>query len=297
VDVGRELAALATRQDGVVSLEQLRALGLDKHWARNRLAAGWLHRIHRGVYALGHTTLSVRARYIAALLAGGPDAALSHRSAGALWDLCPAPTRIAITIPHGRKTAAGLEVHRSRLQFSADFTRRHGIRVTTVARTLLDLAGILTSLRLSRAIDRAERQDLFDLNAIEALLLRAPNRKGAKALRQAIAAYRPRRTRRELEDRFLDLIQAARLPDPNTNVLLQGDTQVHEVDSYFPGTMLVVELDSFAFHRTRLDHEKDAAKTADLELAGYRVVRLTWDEVTRHDRRTTHRLRRLLSDT
>jgi very-short-patch-repair endonuclease len=183
------------------------------------------------------------------------------------------------------------------MQYPADFTRHHGIRVTSVARTLLDLAGILTLLWLTRVIDRAERQDLFDLNAIEALLLRAPNRKGAKALRQAITAYRPRNTRRELEDRFLDLIQAARLPSPNTNVLLQGDTQVQEVDAHFPGTTLVVELDSFAFHRTRLDHERDAGKSADLELAGYRVVRLTWDEVARPETRSTRRLGRLLSDT
>ena len=188
-------------------------------------------------------------------------------------------------------------MHRSRALTPADRDSVDGIPVTSVARTLLDLAGVVTPLQLVRVVDRAERLDLFDLTAVEQVLLRANGRRGAGTLREAIATWRPRTTRSELEDRFLDLVQLAHLPSPRTNVLVQGANYVHEVDAYWPSHDLVVELDSFAFHRTRRDLERDAAKEADLELAGYRVVRVTWAEVTRHDARTTRRLRLLLSDT
>jgi very-short-patch-repair endonuclease len=179
----------------------------------------------------------------------------------------------------------------------ADYGRVDGIRVSSVRRTLLDLAEVLTPIRLAHAVDRAERLDLFDLIAVEELLVRANGRRAAGALRRAIADWRPRNTRSELEDRFLDLVRTRHLPRPRTNVLLQGDTYTHEVDAYRPSHDLVVELDSFAYHRTRRDLERDAARDTDLELAGYRVVRLTWDEVTRHQVRATRRLRLLLSDT
>ena len=178
-----------------------------------------------------------------------------------------------------------------------DYDERDGIPVTSLARTLLDLAPILTQRRLIQAIDRAERQELFDLNAIEEVLIRAPSRKGAGALRRAIAAYKPRNTRKEFEYRFLDLIETSSLPSPNTNVLVHGATDVHEVDAFWPAHNLVVELDSFAFHRTRLDHERDANKTSDLELAGHRVVRLAWSDVTVRARQTLRRLHGLVSDT
>jgi very-short-patch-repair endonuclease len=120
---------------------------------------------------------------------------------------------------------------------------------------------------------------------------------GAKALREAISDWRPRRTRSELEDRFQALLDASALRSAFFNVLLEGENDVHEVDAVWPACRLVIQLDGFAYHRTRRDRERDAATDADLELVGYRVVRLTWSEVTTHRVRTTRRLRLLISDT
>jgi very-short-patch-repair endonuclease len=291
------LASIAGRQHGVVSAAQLRALGVDKFWVQRQVTAGWLHPLQLGVYAVGHASVSLRGCYMAAVLACGADAALSHRSAGHLWGLRRASGPIAVTVPRGRAGMGGLEIHRSRRQAPEEFDRVDGIRVTSVARTLLDLATVLRPPELARAIDRAERLELFDLAAIERLLIRARGRSGAAALRQAINGWRPRHTRSELEDRFSELLQATSLPSPILNVLVQGDQHIHEVDAFWSADRLAVQLDGFAYHRTRRDRERDAATDADLELVGYRVVRLTWNEVATHRVRTTRRLGLLISDT
>jgi very-short-patch-repair endonuclease len=175
-----------------------------------------------------------------------------------------------------------------------DFTTLDRLRVTTVARTLLDLAAVVPERDLARALDRAERLRLFDLQAVNHLLARARGRGGAAALRRAVAGWQPRHTRSELEDRFQELLQATTLTIPGYNVLLDGETSTHEVDAFWPSRRLVVQLDGFAYHRTRRDRERDATTDADLELAGYRVLRLTWDDVVAHPTRTTRRLSRLL---
>ena len=290
------IGRLAERQHGVVSNAQLRAIGLNREAVRHRVGRGYLHPVHHGVFAVGHRAVTLHGRYMAAVLAGGPHAALSHRSAADLWELRIGSGRISITVPHPRAALPKtLRVHRSRMLLPADVTELHGIRVTTVARTLLDLAGVASTRELARAIDTAERRDLFDLTAVDDLLARARGRRGTSGLRQAVAAWRPRWTRSELEDRFLALVDEASLPEPQHNVLLQGEVAQHEVDALWPEPGLVVELDSFAYHRTRRDRERDAATDADLELAGYRVMRLTWDEATTHADRTLRRLRRLMA--
>jgi very-short-patch-repair endonuclease len=293
--VGKAVARLAEHQHGVVSTDQLRSLGLDASAVYRLSAAGWLHSLHRGVYAVGHVKLTVGGRYMAAVLACGSDAALSHRSAADLWNLRRSRGQIEVTVPRGRAGASGLRVHRCRSSSPADFTSIEGIRVTSVARTLLDVAAVLRPKDLEFAIDRAERSELFDLAAIDDVLTRARGRKGAKALRRAVASYRPTRTRSELERRFEDLIRSSNLPLPQFNVLLEGHQYTHEVDAHWPAHKLVVELDGFEFHRTRRDREKDASKDADLELAGLRVMRLTWDQVTLEARSTTRRLQALVS--
>jgi very-short-patch-repair endonuclease len=188
-------------------------------------------------------------------------------------------------------------VHTSRIFVADDFASLDGIPVTSVARTLLDIAAVVTPVTLARAVDRAERLDLFDLAAVDAVLSRAKGRRGAAALRCAVAAWRPRYTRSELEDRFQDLLEQAHLPAPGFNVLLEGERDVHEVDALWAAHRVVVQLDGYAFHRTRRDHERDASADADLELGGYRIARFTWDQVTRQRARTARRLRLLLSDT
>jgi very-short-patch-repair endonuclease len=186
-------------------------------------------------------------------------------------------------------------IHHSRTLIAEDLTEVDGIPVTTVARTLLDLAAVLSARDLGYAIDRAERLQVFDLNAVEEVLSRARGRRGAKALRKATAAWHPTDHRNDFEARFQELVRHANLGAPLANVFVDGEQYRHEVDAFWPAHRLVVQLDSFDYHRTRRDREKDATSDADLELAGYRVLRLTWDDVTVHKERTLRRLRRLLT--
>lgn len=142
------------------------------------------------------------------------------------------------------------------------------------------------------AIDRAERSGLFDLTAVVDVLDRAKGRRGARALRRAIAAYEPSTQRSVLERRFKDLLRRAPdIPPPAFNAAVEGERATHEVDAFWPAQRLAVQLDGFKFHRTRRDRERDAASDADLELVGHRVMRFTWDDVTVHGERTLRRLR------
>ena len=287
------VAELAVRQHGVVSVGQLRRIGLDADAVARRVTAGHLYRLHEGVYAVGRPALSWRGTYLAAVLACGAGAVLSHWSAGRVLGLTER-TRITVTIPRARAGPAGIEVHRSRILTPRDFTELDGIPVTSVARTLLDLAAVASRRELARLVDRAERLRMFDLSAVDEALSRARGRRGAQALRAAVADWRPRDTRSELEDGFADLVDASRLDPPLFNVLVEGERDRHEVDALWPVQRVVVELDGFAYHRTRRDRERDAEKDADLELAGYRVVRLTGGDVTKRRDRTTRRLERLI---
>jgi hypothetical protein len=172
-----------------------------------------------------------------------------------------------------------------------DFTTEQGIPVTSVARTLLDLSAVLRPSDLAVAIDRAERLALFDLTALVDVVERARGRKGAATLRRAIAAYEPSTQKSELERRFRTLLEASpRIPKPFFNALVHGETGTHEVDAFWEGHGLAVQLDGFEFHRTRRDRERDAGSDADLELAGMRVIRFTWDDVAVHGSRTLRRL-------
>jgi very-short-patch-repair endonuclease len=176
-----------------------------------------------------------------------------------------------------------------------DFTEVDGIPVTSVSRTLLDLAGVLPLRDLGYALDRAERLQLFDLEAVQDLLHRARGKRGAHALRKAIAGWRHADTKSELEDLHLELVAAARFERPRLNVVVRGEHLEHVVDAFWPSAGVIVQLDGFDYHRTRRDRERDAAADADLELAGYRVLRLTWDDVAVHRARTTRRLRAALT--
>ena len=283
----------AARQYGVISSEQLRDLGLDKFWVRRRVVAGLLHPVHRGVYVVGRPDLSLRGRYLASVLACGPGAVLSHRAAAHLWGLRPnAAGRVEVTIGRNQSGPAGARTYRTRALAPQEVTVRDGIPVTDVARTLLDLAAVLRPADLDVVIDRAERSGLFDLNAVVDVLERARGKRGAPVLRRAIAAYQPSTQKSELERSFRQLLKpASDIPSPSFNALTEGETGTHEVDALWEDHKLAVQLDGFAFHRTRRDREKDALSDADLELAGYRVMRLTWDDVTVNGERTLRRLR------
>ena len=198
----------------------------------------------------------------------------------------PNATRLEVSAPQGGWGPEGIQLHRTRMLAPQDFTVEDAIRVTTVARTLLDLSAVVRPHELAKAIDRAERLRLFHLKAINDVLERANGRRGARALTRAIAAYEPSTQKSELERRFKKLIEkAADLPSPLFNAAVEGETATHEVDAFWPQHRLAVQLDGFEFHRTRRDRERDAASDADLELVGQRVMRLTWDDVTVHGER------------
>lgn len=291
--MGQLIGQLAARQHGVVSFGQLRVLGLSKSGIGRRLRAGLLHAVYRGVYAVGMPNVSGRGRYLAAVLATGSGTALSHRPAGDLWGFRPnAAGHLEISAPRHCEGPPGVQVHRTRMLAPQDFTINDGIPVTSVARTLLDLSAVVQGPDLAAAIDRAERSGIFDLTAVNEVLDRANGRRGARALRRAIAAYEPSTQKSVLERRFKDLLRAAPdIPSPAFNAAVDGEHGTHEVDAFWAEQKLAVQLDGFEFHRTRRDRERDAASDADLELVGQRVMRLTWDDVAVHGERTLRRLR------
>lgn len=268
------MAELADRQHGVVSRTQLLALGFGRRAIQHRIDRGRLHRIHSGVYAVGRSSLDPAGHRMAALLRAGPDAVISHRTAAALWGLMPtAQTMIDVTIPRrGIRSPRAIRIHCSEVLDPADRTTIDGIPVTSLPRTLLDLAPILRPDQLLRVIEQAVRLGRFDLAAVEADVARAP-RRGVARLRGVLADYRePAPTRSELERSFVALVERARLPKPQVNVQVAG----LEVDFCWPEAWLVVELDGRAFHTSPRQFERDRLRDAQLQRAGYRVLRVTF---------------------
>lgn len=277
----------------MIARRQLEHLGIDRFAIRRRVSRGTLHSLHEGwVYSVGSCPLSTAGRYLAAVMAVGSDARLSHRAGGDLWGLRPCSARLEVTVPALNRQIPGIQVHRSRVLTPQDIAVKDGIPVTSVARTLLDLSAILSPSDLEAALDRAERLRIFDLYAVLEVLDRARGRKGAKALRHAIAAYRPSSQKSELERRFRALLGTAPdIPRPFFNAVVNGESRTHEVDALWEPHRLVVQVDGYEFHRTRRDREHDAASDGDLELVGCRVLRFTWDDVTVNPDRTLRRVR------
>jgi very-short-patch-repair endonuclease len=289
---GRDIAAIAARQHGVVGREQLEALGVGRravsHWA----AAGRLHRIHRGVYAVGHRRLSLHGHWMAAVLTAGPGAALSHASAAALWEIRPtAATRIDVSTPTaaGRAKRPGLRIHRTTKLTQDEVTKHQAIPVTTPARTLLDLASSLPRRALERALDQAEILELFDLQALERVVDAHQGRRGARVLAVALGEHHAGTTvtRSALEEAFLALCAAHALERPQVNVRVCN----LEVDFYFASKRLVVEVDGYRYHRTRRAFERDRERDAILAAAGNRTLRFTHRQVTRRPREVAAAIR------
>ena len=268
-----ELWALAARQHGAVATWQLLAAGISRTRIARMVARGWLTPIHRGVYLVGpiHGPL---ARPMAATLALGDGAALSHGSAAGLWELGTAlPDAVTVTLV-GRQVRSrdGIRVHHARRLAPPDIARVHGIPVTGPGRTLLDLATCLGRRDLSRAVEQAEVLKLVHGGWLDPLLSRHPRHRGGAALRDVIrAADAPAMTRSEAERRLLELGRAARLPAPEVNERLHG----YEVDFLWRAPKLVVEIDGYAFHSSRSAFERDRRRDAALMRAGCRVVRFT----------------------
>jgi very-short-patch-repair endonuclease len=250
------VARIAGRQHGVVSYTQLIAAGLDKSAIARRVAAGRLHRIFRGVYAVGHAGLGNEGRWMAAVLACGEGAALTHRSAAELWGMLKpvgGPVHVMVAGAGGRMQRTGICVHRSRYLTQAVTTLEQAILVTTPARTLADLRRTVTSVELRRAVRQAEFRGL------------------------AIGQYQRESegTRSELERRFLRLCRHHRLPEPEVNAKMGPFT----VDFLWRRERLIVETDGYASHRGRQAFEDDRTRDNELMALGYDVLRFTYARV------------------
>jgi Protein of unknown function (DUF559) len=259
----------------------LRAIGLGRRAIDHRLELGRLHSVHHGVYAVGHRLLTRDGRWMAAVLAGGDQAVLSHRSAAALWGIrSTSSARLEITVPVKRRAKDSIEQHRSVLA-PDEITHVRGIPVTTVARTVLDLAAVLDRHQLRRAAHEAEVLRLWDGRALEALLERHRGRRGAVAAKAMLTdgSIGANVLRSELEARFLALIEGSRLPTPEANAMVRAGHRQFEADFVWAGQQVIAELDGHATHATRTTYERDRERDRILQAAGWRVVRVTWRQL------------------
>ena len=284
----------------MIARRQLLALGLGEDAIDHRLKTGRLLRLARGVYALGHAELRREGRMLAAVLSVGDGAVLSHRSAAALWGIRPwGGSFIEMTAP-GRGGIAkrpGRILHRSHVLPAAERTAERGVPVTTVPRTLLDLAAVVPAHHLRRAVERAEQAELFDLAGVLSVLDTHPRRAGHRALAALLADFREHGetvTRSALEARLLQLCLDAGLPRPQVN----RHDGTRESDFRWPDHRLVVEVDSWTFHgRTRRAFDADRARDRRLLREGWRVARFTDRQLLRSPAGVVDELRTLLSPT
>ena len=246
---------------------------MTRDMIRRRVEAGRLYRREQGVYSLT-PFVTGKGRLMAAVLGCGPDAVLSHNAAAAIWDIGPWPTRTThVTAPSMHARGTGVALHRARVERVV----RDGFPVTTVTRTLVDLACILSLQRLEMAFERAERLRLLDVDDVAN---EATGRRGARKIRAILSSLTaPEPTRSRFEQRMRALCKRHNLPLPAQNVSVAGE----DVDAYWQGSNLVVELDSWEFHKTRRAFERDRQKAAVLERAGIRVLRFTWNQLTRDE--------------
>ena len=272
---GTELAARASRQHGVVSRTQLAAIGLSADAIDRRITGGLLHPLHRGVYAVGHRPRTREAWWMAAVLAAGPGAVLGGRSAAALWCIRQS-SAIEVTAP--RLCRRPGIVARCVVLPVDETDVEDGIPVTTPARTLFDLAAVVSPQQLEHAFNEAEYRRLSSPTSLDVLLARYPRRRGTQAIRGVLDIYRKNGqsvTRSVLERRFVSFLDAHDLPRPTINRL----TDHGELDATWAEHKLVVEVDGWAAHGTRKAFEDDRARDRELVVAGWRVVRLTWRQL------------------
>jgi very-short-patch-repair endonuclease len=269
------IAVLAAKQHGVVTTAQLIAAGLDRGAIAYRVRRGRLHRVHRGVFLVGHAVSPPLALETAALLSVRPPSFLSHGCALYLWGLVAArPNQIDVTVS-GRnpRPRAGVRIHCARRLDRSDVARRHGLPITSPARTFLDVAVDMPSRALEQCLAEALRAGVVRKGQLLAAIDRAPGRR-VRALR-ALLSDGPALTRSEAERRLLDLVRAARLPSPRCNVRVDG----YEVDFLWHEQRLVAEVDGYAFHSSRAAFERDRRRDADLQLRGFAVMRVTWRQL------------------
>jgi very-short-patch-repair endonuclease len=281
---------LAGRQWGYVTRAQLLVLGLTAAAVKHLVVSGRLIRVHAGVYAVGHVNTTPVARAFAAVLACGDGALLSHGSAATLWGFnkyWDEPFEVTVWRSHRRRP--GIKVHRSRVLTDSDRDCQLGVPVTSPARTALDIAPRLTDKRLIRVVNDGRHARLIHLDDLADALARNPKHPGAKRLRHFLDTEAGP-TRSELEDEFVAFCKRYGLPKPVTNTYVLG----YEVDVVFPAERVIVEIDSWEFHRFRSNFEDDRNRDADLLAGDYVTIRLTDERMKKTPEHEAARLQTIL---
>jgi very-short-patch-repair endonuclease len=294
--IDHAIAALAERQHGAVARHQLLALGLHPRAIDRRIAAGRLHVLYRGVYAVGDRCLPPLGRLMAAVLASGRSAVASHRSAAMLHELRPYQGQPHVSAVPGARPRPGIQLTQAELE-PDEITVVQCIPTTTVARTLLDL-GAVDGRLVDKAVRQAEFLGVFDLCEVARLLERYPRRRGTARLRKAIhaAADSEVRTRSDMEDAFHALVLDANLPRPEINDTVELGEITIEADAVWRDARLIVELDSRQAHATHYAFEADRERDRLAALEGWTVIRITWRQLVEKPRRLVRDLARLLRE-
>jgi very-short-patch-repair endonuclease len=270
----RAIARLADGQRGRVSAAQLVEAGIKTDAVRRRVRRGFLRKEHHGVYLVGWHDTTKEGLLAGALLAAGPESAVSHRAAAELWSLMPGPTPVELSALRSHKRLRGVIVHRPR-SLDDDVVEHRGLRVTTPARTLVDLCSSLSASHVARLATEAQIQRLVTRAELAEILDRSYGRRGTEKLKRFVRDETSP-TRSQLEKRFVRLVSRAGLPTPRTNEHLWIGGRYREVDAHWPAVKLAVELDSFKVHGVRDHFESDRERDVDFVIDGWRVVRFTW---------------------
>jgi very-short-patch-repair endonuclease len=273
---------LAGRQHGVVARRQLLAMGLGSDAIGRRVRGGRLWPIHRGVYAVGHSALTRRSHWMAAVLASGPDAVLSHAAAAALWGIWkPGSGRIDVTVPRSSPSTKTIRKHCIRLA-ADELATVGGIPVTSAARAVLDLAAEKGETTAEAALREMEYLRIYGPVSLPVLLDRYPRHRGTAIVQVCLERLRDDpggRVRSPLEELFLPFLDAHRIPRPRLNAWLTVEEQRYQVDCLWAEARLVGELDGFKSHGTKRAFRKDRKRDRRLGVAGYGVVRITEDQL------------------
>jgi len=287
------IARLAGRQHGVVAREQLLAAGVTAHQIDWRVRRGRLHPIHAGVYLVGHAVPTEHATAMAALLACGEKAVLSHRSAASLWSLLsyPATAPAWVTVPPERSaTRPRIKVSRARLE-DRDIRQRHGMPLTSPPRTILDLSFSFDEYELEALVAEASYRNLASEAELRSQLERNPRKRGVARLRGVLdLPGGPRRTRSPSEREMLRLLRRSGIEGYETNAIVGS----YEVDFLWRDRSLAVEVDGYDAHSGRVAFERDRLKAATLNAHGITVMPITGRQIRRDPEGVLHRLLRAL---
>lgn len=282
-----QIVRVADRQLGHVKRRQLLDLGARPSWVRDQIAAHYLFPVHAGVYGVGHRPRHAHCRAMAAVLACGEGAALSHLAAAALWEAADWPATLEVTAP-SRRSRPGIITHRSRTLGPRDLRRRHGVPVTSPLRTVLDLQSRLTDERLVRLVN--------DLRAPGHLTDGAFGELCEHSGRVRALLGDGGLTESELEDLFARFVARHGLPMPEVNAWRVIGGRRRRLDAFYPDAKLIIELDSWRFHRDRASFERDRAKDAAALAEGLRTVRTTHRRLRGDAVREAAMIRRILGD-